>query len=180
MSASLLAGPRWTHSTTSSQAPVCNGPIINGICQGAVTTSASEVSSDTTGFTLMGDVTKRWGETTSINLRAGRELNPSGIGALVQTDSLRVALSRELSETWTAVLDAGIYRSKYIGTAIDPNKSHYQVVEPHVIWRVAPGWQVDAGYIYARQKYEAQPQAATANTVYVTLSYSWQKIARSR
>jgi hypothetical protein len=178
--ASLLAGPRTTHSTTSARAPVCKGPIINGVCQGGVTTLSSEVTSDSTGFTVTGDVTKRWGETMSINMRAGRELNPTGIGALVQTDLLRVALSRELSETWTAVLDAGIYRSKYVGTAIDANKARYLQVEPHVIWRVAPGWQVDAGYIYARQKYDTQPEAATANTVYVMLSYSWQKIARSR
>jgi hypothetical protein len=175
--ASLLAGPRKTHSTTTS---ACNGPIINGICQAGVTTFAQEVTSDSTGYTVTADLTKRWGEITSINLRAGRELLPSGVGALVQTDSLRVALSRELSETWTAVLEAGIYRSKYIGTAIDPNKSRYLHVEPHVSWRVAPGWQIDAGYSYARQKYDAQPDDATANTVYVTLSYSWQKIARSR
>jgi len=178
--ASLLAGPRWTHSTSSSQAPVCSGPIINGVCQGTVTTLAQEESSDSTGYTLTAELTKRWGEITSINVRAGRELNPSGVGALVQTDLVRLALTRELSENWTAVLEGGIYRSKYVGTTIDPNKSHYLQVEPHVSWRVAPGWQIDAGYIYARQKYDVETEAAIANTVYVTFSYSWQKIARSR
>jgi hypothetical protein len=177
--ATVSAGPFSTRSTTSSQTTVCNGPIVSGICTGSAATLGSDVESDTTGFTATADFSKRW-ETAVVSVRGGRELNPSGIGALVQTDLLRVAISKELSATVTALLDAGIYKSKYIGAAIDENTSRYFRVEPRVSWRVTPSWIIDAGYSYARQKYVSQTQAASANTVYVSLTYAWRKYAVSR
>jgi hypothetical protein len=179
--ASVVGGPRTTRSTTSSQTQVCTGPINNSQCStGTFTTLSSDVTKDTTAFTLTADLTKRWTEIGSVSLRLARELNPTGIGALVQTDLLRVSLTRELSPTVTALLDAGVYRSKYVGAAIDPNKARYLRVEPHVSWRVSPQWTIDAGYVHAREKYDAQSSAATANVAYVTFTYTWQKMAVSR
>jgi hypothetical protein len=176
---SVKAGPRWTRSKTAPAATICNGPIVSGVCTGSVTTLTSEAQTDSSGYTLTGELTKRW-ETGSVSVRAGRELVPSGVGAMVQTDLARVSVSQEVSPTVAAVLDAGIYRSKYVGAAIDENKSRYLRVEPHVSWRMTPQWTLDAGYAFARQKYDTQPDAATANIIYVTLSYTWQKIAVSR
>jgi hypothetical protein len=113
-------------------------------------------------------------------LRVGRELVPSGVGALVQTNLVRLAITKDLSPTITGLLEAGFYRSKYVSAVIDENKSRYFKVEPHVSWRVTPAWVVDAGYAYARQKYDAQPETAIARAVYLTLSYAWPKYAVSR
>jgi hypothetical protein len=110
----------------------------------------------------------------------GRELNPSGVGALIQTDLLAASVSQDLSPTWTATLGTGIYKTRYVGAAVAPNKSTYFRIEPRVSWRITPYWTLDAGYAFQRQKYEIQPDAATANIVYVTVSYAWQKIAVSR
>jgi hypothetical protein len=176
----LAAGPRVTHSVTSAQTQVCNAPIQFGLCTGTLTTLTSDVTKDSSGFTLTAELTQRWSETAAFNVRVAREINPTGVGALVQTDLVKAGISHDLSPTVVALLDAGIYRSKYVGSTIDPNKSQYIRVEPHVNWRLSEHWTLDAGYIYARQKYESQPAAATSNTVYATLSYTWQKYAMSR
>jgi hypothetical protein len=102
------------------------------------------------------------------------------VAALVQTDVLRVVLSHDVSERITAMLEGSFYRSRYVASTLDPNKARYFRVEPHVNWRVAPNWLVDVGYIYARQKYDLDPQSAIANTFYVNVSYTWQKLAVSR
>lgn len=178
--ASIVGGPRFTHSDTSAQAAVCTNVIVNGVCQGGVSTLGSDVTANSAGFTLIADVMKRWGERGSFEVKAGRELVPSGVAALVQTDVLRLVLSHDVSERITAMLETSFYRSRYVASTLDPNKARYFRVEPHVNWRVAPNWLVDVGYIYARQKFDLDAQSAIANTVYVTLSYTWQKLAVSR
>jgi hypothetical protein len=43
-----------------------------------------------------------------------------------------------------AALGTGIYKSKYVGAAIAPNKSTYFRIEPRVSWRITPYWTLDA------------------------------------
>jgi hypothetical protein len=172
-------GPRWTRSETASQATVCSGPIVLGICTGTLVTLGAPTSTDSSGFIGTAEVTQRW-QTGQVKAGVGRELNPSGIGALIQTDAVRAQFTQDLSPRWTAQLDLGFYKSRYVGAAIEPNKSTYFRIEPRVSWHVAPNWTVEAGYSFAREKYETQPQDATANVVFMTLSYAWQKIAISR
>jgi hypothetical protein len=179
MRATVIGGPVRTRSETSSQSPVCNAPIVFGVCTGTVITLNSDVTSTTTGYTLTGELDKRW-QTATMTVRGGRELNPSGVGAFVRTDSVRLTLSKELSPTVTGLVEAGFYRSKYIGAAFVENSSRYFRIEPSISWRVSPSWVVDAGYSYARQKFEAEPRAATANTVFISISYVWQKYTMSR
>jgi hypothetical protein len=176
---SVHAGPRWTRSEIKSQTTVCEGPIILGQCQIPTTTLTSDVETDSSGYTATAALSNRW-ETGSVTASLGRELNPSGVGALIQTDLLALSVTQDLSPTWTATLGTGIYKSRYVAAAVAPNKSSYFRIEPRVIWRITPYWTLDAGYVFQRQKYEDQPDAASANIVYVTLSYTWQKIAVSR
>jgi hypothetical protein len=176
---SVRGGPRWTRSEVSSQTVVCAGPIILGVCSTTITTLTSDVQTDSSGFTATAALSKRW-ETGIVTGSIGRELNPSGVGALIQTDLLRATVSQDLSPTWMAALDTGIYKSKYVGAAIAPNESTYFRIEPRVSWRITPNWTLDARYVFQRQKYEVLPDAASANIVYVTVSYAWQKIAVSR
>lgn len=177
--AALVFGPRYTHGTTSSQTSVCNAPIILGVCTGTATTLTSNVTTDSSGYTLTAKIDKRW-ETAAVSGQLAREINPSGVGSLVQTDLLRFALTSQLSPTVTGHFDAGFYQSQYVGGVIEPNKGHYFRLTPYMSWNLSSSWVLDAGYSYAKQKYNSQPAAATANVVFVALSYTWQKITVSR
>ncbi len=179
MRAALVLGPRYTRGTTSSQASVCDGPIILGACTGTVTTLSSTVTTYSSGYTLSAKIDKRW-EAVAVSAQLAREINPSGAGSLIQTDLLRLGLTGELSPTVTGHFDAGFYQSEYVGGLIEPNKGHYFKLTPSVSWRLSPSWALDAGYSYARQKYDSQPVAATANVVFVAVSYTWQKLVVSR
>ena len=41
-------------------------------------------------------------------------------------------------------------------------------------------WTLSGGYSYSHVKYDSTPVGATANVVYVVLSYTWPKVSVSR
>ena len=176
---SLNVGLRKTQSIIGSQALVCDGPIIQGLCFGTVTEVTSVQKETSTGYTLNALLTKRW-RTDTVSGQLSREINPSGAGSLIQTDRVQVIWTKELSPTLSANVAAAAYQSRYIGGIVIDSNSRYYRVEPRLIWRLAEGWVLDAGYSYARQKYDTAPVGANANVIYVNLSYAWPKISVSR
>ena len=107
-----------------------------------------------------------------------REINPSGVGSLIQTDRIQVIWTKEWSPTLSSNINAAAYRSSYVGGVVTGGNSRYYTVEPRLTWRLAEGWVLDAGY--ARQNYETVSVKASANVVYVNLNYAWPKISVSR
>jgi hypothetical protein len=176
---SFIVGLRRTQSTIASDALVCDGPIINGLCLGTVTEVTSVQKETSSGYTLNASLAKRW-ETDTVSGQLSREINPSGVGSLIQTDRIQVIWTKEWSPTLSSNISAAAYRSRYIGGVVTDSNSRYYTVEPRLTWRLAEGWALDAGYSYARQNYETAPVTATANVVYVNLSYAWPKISVSR
>jgi hypothetical protein len=176
---SFIMGLRRTQSIIGSHALVCNGPIILGFCFGTVAEVTSVQKETSSGYTLNAILTKRW-QTDTVSSQLSREINPSGVGSLIQTDRIQVVWTKEWSPTLSSNINAAAYRSSYVGGVITSSNTRYYTVEPRLTWRVAEGWVLDAGYSYARQKYEAVPVNATANIVYVNLSYAWPRMSISR
>lgn len=176
---SFIVGLRKTQSTIDSHALVCDGPIILGFCLGTVTEVTSVQKETSSGYTLNGSLLKRW-ETDTVSGQLSREINPSGVGSLIETDRIQVIWTKEWSPTLSSNISAAAYRSRYIGGVVTDSDSRYYTVEPRLTWRLAEGWALDAGYSYARQKYETVPVEASRNVVYVNLTYAWPKISVSR
>jgi len=175
----LAAGWRKTKSTLESHALVCNGPVILGICFGSLTELAFVTKESSSGYTLNAFLEQR-SETTTLNGRLSREINPSGAGSLIQTDRVQATWSERWTPKLSASVDAAAYRSRYIGGLITSSNGRYYRVEPRLTWRITEEWSLDGGYVYARQKYDSVPISAAANVVYVVLSYRWPKISVSR
>jgi hypothetical protein len=90
-----------------------------------------------------------------------RDIYPSGVGALVQTDRLQVTWIKQWSPVLSANISAAAYQSQYIGGAVTNSNSRYYWVEPRLTWRLDEGWVLDAGYRYAKQTFDTQPVSAS-------------------
>ncbi len=176
---SLVVGNRWTRSDVTSNALICDGPIIVGICFGTVTQVTLDQRFNSSGYTLKALLENRW-ETDTLSGSLSRDIYPSGIGSLIETDRLEVAWTKQWSPMLSATLLAAAYQSRYIGGAVIASDSRYYRIRPQVSWRFAENWIMEAGYQYARQKYDTRPLAATANLIYVNVAYTWPKLSVSR
>jgi len=175
----LAVGARATRSTATSQALVCDGPILFGLCFGNLTTVTSVTSGTSTGYTLIASLDKKW-ETGQVSGRLSRELYPSGVGALVEADRLGVGWIQRWSPTVSSTLDGAVYRSRYVGGIVTGSNSQYYTIEPRVSWKITEWWTLSGGYSYSHVKYASAPVGATRNIVYVVLNYTWPKLSVSR
>jgi hypothetical protein len=153
MTASVSAGPRFVTSTVTG-----GGSTVSG--------------SQTVG---VGNVTlrKNWDD-AFVQLDAGREINPSGFGFLLQTDRFGVTLSKNASERLTASVNAVVLLASSIATtdqsAPFPD-SRYGSVTPHLTWKFDQWWALDATYTYARREVDSLDQYAISNIATVMLTY---------
>ena len=175
---SLAVGTRTTRGTSTTQALVCDGPILAGICFGNVTTIQSVTKTNSTGYIFAANVDKQW-ETAKLSGSLSRAISPSGVGTLVQTDHLGVTWTRQWSPTVSSSVAAGMYRSQY-GQNVTGNNNNYYAIEPGVSWRLTEWWTLSGGYSYRSAKYEGSQAHTSANIAYLVLSYAWPKLSWSR
>lgn len=153
ITASLSAGPRFV---TSSQA------IAGSTVRGSQTVGVGSVM-----------LRKSWDD-ASIQIDAGREINPSGFGLLVQTDRFGVTLSKNLSERLTASVNAAVLLASSIATtdlSTPFADSRYMNVTPHLTWKISQWWAVDVSYAYVRREVDSLDQYALSNAATVMLTY---------
>jgi hypothetical protein len=177
--AGVTAGLRRTHGTTSSSALVCDGFILLGVCFGTLNELTTVVNDDSTGYTVDAFLERRT-ETMTVGGRLSRQIYPSGVGSLVQTDRFAVSWTRRWVPILTVALDAAAYQTRYVGSLVGGSDSRYYRIEPRLSWRMTEDATMNAGFSYARQKYEDAPVTATANLVYVSIVYKWPKASVSR
>ncbi len=110
-----------------------------------------------------------------------RELVPSGSGTMVETDRLGFSARRQISENVSFTLEGSVQRSRYVGGAVIGNEVRYYMLTPRLTWRMSEWWLLEAGYRYAEQDYQNSSTAGPAsNAAYVTISYTWPKMAIGR
>ena len=175
----VTVGWRKTRGRTSSNALVCDGFVLLGICFGTINEINTVVEDDSSGYTLDAFLERR-GETSTLTGRISRQLNPSGVGSLVQTDRFAVVWTRQWTPTVSASIYAAAYQTQYVGSLVLGSDSRYYRIEPRLSWRVTEWTTLNAGFSYARQKYEDAPVSATANLVYLSVAYRWPKVSVSR
>jgi uncharacterized protein (PEP-CTERM system associated) len=176
----LVAGWRTTQSTVASNALVCNGFILLGACFGEVVELTSVAKDRSSGYTLDASIEKRT-QTDTVTGRLSRQINPSGVGLLVQTDRVGMTWARQWSPTVNSSVDAAAYQARYIGEFGGSNSDNrYYRIESRLDWRLSDVWTMTGGYRYSHQKYESTPLTATGNLVYVTLAYVWPTYSVSR
>jgi len=177
--AALSLGVRQTHSTLTSQGLVCEGTLVFGFCFGSVAAITLSETERSTGYTALASVEQRW-QTDRLVGSVSRQLNPTGIGALAETDRLLVRWTRQWSETVTSSLEGSVYRTRYVGNAVATSNSNFYRIQPTLSWRVSEGWTLTGGYSYSLVKYDQTSATARANVAYLIASYTWPKFSISR
>jgi hypothetical protein len=176
---SVAVGARNTRSTQSSQAFVCSGPILFGLCFGDISQVTLTRSDRSTGLTFLGSIDRKF-ETALLTAQLSREIYPTGIGAIVETDRLGGAWQQQWSPTVTFFVDASVYHTRYVGNFVSGSNTRYWRIEPRVTWKITDNWTLLSGYSHSRVAYENNSASAAANVAYVVLSYTWPKLSVSR
>ncbi len=142
-----------------------------------LTTVSSTTNIGDHGLSFNASADYAW-ERTSANLGISRDLNPTGSGPLVQTDRLTAGIDHKFSEKLSGNATVSYLLSHYIG-GLGSDTSYYRL-DCALGWKLDEWWTASAGYSFAYQKVKDAPQAANANTVFVSISYTWPKMAVSR
>jgi len=130
LTGTINGGPRFLSST--SQVPL-----------GAIT-------AHDTVWLAGASMTKNW-ERATVHVSFARDLAPSGLGLLIQTNRGEITGSYELSETLTGSLNVvGILTSGKSSAAIGgvfPDSS-YVSLTPKLSWKFLEWWQAEVSYMY--------------------------------
>jgi len=177
LSGSIAAGIRRSTTTVTRQNPVYINTLFGPIFLGYG--SPVDVSQSSNGSVLNASLQKQL-ETGTLAANLTRSIQPTGYGGLIETDRLGLTGHRRLSTRFIVSLDLALYRTKAITTTVTNLDRTFVTAEPTFTWKMTPWWNLQGSYRYARQRYDNGSEAATQNAVYVTVSYTWPKIAVSR
>lgn len=134
---------------------------------------------DVTGYVFRAGLTQRT-ELTRVEVVLSRDAHPSGGGRLVASDQVRMDLHHQIAERAEVWLRALVFRDSVL-QGEDPTLDRtYAEIEPGWSWRWTPELALIASYRYRRQKYDVDDTAATSNTVFAGVGYSWPKYSVSR
>lgn len=115
---------------------------------------------------------ERWTFTTS----AGRDITPTGRGALTRRDQLSVAASRSLTEHLSASLALRAVRNQELLTQSGGRgeQLEYGRVEVRLSWRMAQQWSLALGLGSVTQKVKSRPEGADNHGASLSIVWNGQ------
>ena len=122
--------------------------------------------------------TWQFDERSSLELVAGRDLNPTGSGSLVRTDRLGVAFKRGFDERLSGSFDLSRLHSVFLDGPGVP--AEYLRLAPALNWQAGPWWSVSAGASYTEQRSGTPTLRARAREAFVSAVYAWPRLSASR
>ncbi len=154
MTGTVYGGPRFLSSTTQ----------IPGL----------SISANETVWLAGASMTKRF-ERASVQVAVARDLSPSGLGLLIQTNRGEISGSYDVSETLACALNVvGVLTTGKAGTAAGGTfpESHYVSVTPKLTWQFLEWWRAELSYMYRRRDTDAAISAAESHATTVMVTYS--------
>jgi hypothetical protein len=140
------------------------------------TLTATSNTSDN-GLSYNASADYKW-ESMTANFVASRDIYPTGTGLVVQTDRFAIGIGHQFSEKLSGNASAAYLFSRYIGGLA--SDTEYYRLDSGLSWKLDQWWSAGAGYSFAYQRVKGVPDNASANTVYLSISYNWPKISISR
>ncbi len=167
----LLVGVSHAYSETS------RGRFLVG--SGKTTETTTTGTGDTSSFVLEAGMVQR-AELTTFDGVISRDVQSSGIGRSVMSNQLRMYLARKISPMLSFVLRANVLRNKVLeGSDPDIDRRYYELI-PALSWQWRPEWAFGAEYRYRSQKFDANPETAKSNAMFVSATYTWPRQVASR
>lgn len=119
-------------------------------------------------------------ETGDISLSASRSVTPSSTGSETDTSSLNLEFGHRFSAQLSGRLAASYLQSETVGgTRTLADADRYRL-SPSLSWRLDRDLVLKTGYYYTRVKRDVTNRDANSHAVYVSLGYSWPRMAVSR
>ena len=126
-----------------------------------------------TAWVFNGKLTRRF-ERGSLSLDIGREIYPSGLGLLIQSDRLAANASYELTEKVAISLNGQVAIVNPVQTStllIPARETRFFTVAPTVNYRVGEYWSIEAGYAYSRRELEGLDQSGVSHAARFMVTY---------
>lgn len=144
-------------------------------------TVSENIKDQSTVWVFGANLAKKF-ESTSIQLNMARDIVPSGVGLLFQTDHAGVTVSHDLSETLTASFNGSGYIVSGI-TKVGPGgtfpENRYFSATPTIAWKFLEWWKLELSYTYAHRDVPSISDHAMSNAAMFMLTYYPPKLAFS-
>lgn len=136
--------------------------------------------SETTGLVYNVSLTRDY-ETGSIGLSAARSVTPSSTGTDTDTTSVTLNADRRFSAKLSGRLAVSYSQSETVGdTRTLADRDRYRVA-PSLTWNLDRDLRLSAGYAYTRlSRGSTGNDAVDSNAAFVSLGYTWPRMAVSR
>ena len=160
LTGTVHGGPRFVSSTTQ--------------------TVSDNIKAQSTVWLFGASLTKKYNESTSIEVNMARDIVPSGFGALFQTDRAGLTVSHDLSETLAASFNGAGYivsgiTERASGGTITENR--YFSATPTLAWKFLEWWKLELSYTYGRREVDGSSDAAMSNATMFMLTYYPPKLS---
>lgn len=136
--------------------------------------------SETTGLVYNLSLTRSF-ETGSLGLSASRSVTPSSTGTDTDTTSVTLDAERSFTAQLSGRLAVSYFQSETVGeTRTTADRDRYRVA-PSLSWRLDRDLSLGAGYSYTYLS-SAGPgiESVDSNAVFISLGYTWPRMAVSR
>ncbi len=167
--ANLSVGARRTETTVEAFTPIL--PI--GFTQ-ITTTEESD------GLIVAGSLEQQFRPDVLWRANVSRNITPTGRGGLVQTDQLGLEVRHEWSPRLSGSFNAALYNTEGVEEVLADLDRRFFSLGPRLRYALSERLSMDGFYQYAEQRFEVSDNDASANAVYLTLTYEWPKISVSR
>jgi hypothetical protein len=181
----LSGGPRKT--TAQGNVAYCPPPgteISRGLCLDLgtflwVDYAFRTITAVTRGTTYNASLTNQF-ERTRLTLSASRNIQPSGSGTEVASDTYTLNSSTAISPRNTLSLTTTAYRMKSTEDMSVNDERRYYVAEPRWRWQCSVRCSVELSYRYSYLKYVTLDEPAQSNAYMLSFYYQWPKMVISR
>lgn len=143
------------------------------VAAGINKTKQAEAGTDDTssGLVLRAEMEQK-SEISQLDTVLSRDVAPSGIGRALSTDQFRIRWLRKTAPTVDFVLEAQAIRTRVLEGSDPTIDRRYLEIGPSFQWHWLEDWAISGGYRYRRQKYDAEPDSADSNAVFLGVSYA--------
>jgi hypothetical protein len=147
-----------------------------------INTGIRSLDDRSTVWVFNGKITTSY-ERAHVTFEIGRNVYPSGIGLLIQTDHLSGSAAYEVTDSVSISLNGqvSIVDPVQTGTLLGPAaETRFFTLGPQVNWRVADYWAVEAGYTYSRRELEGFNQSGESHAARFMVTYFPPKFSAGR
>lgn len=148
----------------------------------SISTGFGNLEDRSTVWTFNGKATTKY-ERAQLTFDIGRDIFPSGLGLLIQTDHLGANASYQITDMISVSLSgqASIVNPVQASTLLGPaRETRFFTIAPQVNWHVGEYWNVETGYAYSRRELEGLDQSGESHSARMMVTYTPAKLSIER